>query len=258
MLSNSGHFKAYDMAKEYVSEEHRASVNQTLGHDSAKTYPEPIYTKGIREFRDPFYSKVRASGGPLRVASFDFLNMTTSNEPSAITLLANGNVAIFALQSPPRPMDLSSQGVLGHGGLAQGDSNFKVIAPLSDPGTKISHVVQTIQDRILSEAPPLGASHHEPNSHGNINEQPVESKKDIVSGLSSRESREKHLSMGTLGTPLTIQDALTWMTIPRLRCKEGYLFDSERNKEILSDDFGLQELWHWIGRTLCGCQFSHN
>ena len=251
MLSNSGHFKAYDMAKEYVSEEHRASVNQTLGHDSAETYPEQIYTKDIREFRDPFSPKVRTPVGPQRVASFDFLNMTASNEPSAITLLANGNVAIFALQSPPRPMDLSSQGVLARGGLAQGDSNFKVIAPFSAPGTKIAHVVHTIQDRVLSEGPSLAISHCEPNSHGNRNEQPLESEKDTISGLSSRECREKYLSIGTLSTRFTIQDALTWMTIPRLRCKEGYLFDSVRNKEILSDDFGLQELWNWIGRKLC-------
>ncbi|KAK2776308.1 hypothetical protein FQN52_003499 [Onygenales sp. PD_12] len=251
MLSSTGDFKAYDIAKEYVSEENRTSLEQALGRDSAKAYPEQIYTKTVREFRSLIPSHDRAADASQRVASFDFLNHSASNEPSAITLLANKSVALFSLQSPPCPVDLSSQGVLARGGLAEHDSNFKFISPLIESTSKVSKVVRRIQEQAIpTPAPANGGVVPKTESKSDVNQQSSDSSTESSPPcLSSRESREKSLSAGTFGSLLTVQDALTWMSIPRLRCIEGYLLDSGKNKQLLSDDPGLQELWDWIGRS---------
>ena len=54
VLANTGHFKTYDMAKEYTAEEYRSSMDETLGHGSLRSYPEQIYTKYVRDVFSPF------------------------------------------------------------------------------------------------------------------------------------------------------------------------------------------------------------
>ena len=66
--------------------------------------------------------------------------------------------------------------------------------------------------------------------------------------VSSREFRERALSLGTLGTLLTAKEALTLSTLGRFRCKEGYLFDEARNRDIVADDVALQDFWSWVER----------
>ncbi|PGH11595.1 hypothetical protein AJ80_07065 [Polytolypa hystricis UAMH7299] len=248
MLSSKGTFKAYDIAKDYVSDENRASLDQTLGQDSAKTYAEQIYTKGVRDFRDPLATaKMQKKDNSRKVASFDFLNFSSSNEPSAVTLLANKSVAILSLPQAPSPLDISSQAVMARGGLV--DASLEIFSPLSKPEAKVSSIIKEIQSRSIPETP-LQALSNTPTK-GNIKRSKgaVEGDAEVNTHLSSREKREKLLSAGTCGIPLSTQDALSWMSIPRLRCKEGYLLDDAKNKEILSDDQGLQELWDWIGRA---------
>lgn len=66
--------------------------------------------------------------------------------------------------------------------------------------------------------------------------------------LSSREARERALSLGTSGEPLTAEEALTLLTVNRMRCVEGYLFDEARNKRIVADDPCLPGFWDWVQR----------
>ncbi|OJD17799.1 hypothetical protein AJ78_02152 [Emergomyces pasteurianus Ep9510] len=251
MLSSDGNFKAYDIAKEYVSEENRTSLDQTLGQDSAKSYPEQIYTKTVRDFRNPYLPHDNGVDPSRKVASFDFLNFSASNEPTAVTLLADRSVALFTLQSQPCPMDLSSQSVLARGGLSEHDLDFKLIRPSSEFFSRTAKTVQGIQDRSISPTTqPDGSSAtrtEDQNDQGQKSPNP--SSKTHAQRLASRESRERHLSAGIFSSPLTVHDALTWMSRPRLRCQEGYLVDGEKNKELLTDDPGLREFWDWVGRT---------
>jgi hypothetical protein len=64
--------------------------------------------------------------------------------------------------------------------------------------------------------------------------------------LSSREEHEKAL-WDTLKGSVSAKVTLT--KLRRLiirRCKNGYLFDCVRNREILADDPWLQDVWQWI------------
>ncbi|KKZ58455.1 hypothetical protein EMCG_00946 [[Emmonsia] crescens] len=253
MLSSDGDFKAFDIAKEYVSDENRTSLDQALGQDSAKSYPEQIYTKSVRDFRNPYLPHDCDTDTSRKVASFDFLNFSASNEPTTVTLLANRSVALFTLQSQPCPMDLSSQSVLARGGLAEHDLNFKLISPSSKSPSRVSHAVQGIQDRSVSPAnsQPNGSSVNKTEDKNGEGQKSSDSstKADVIQHLPNRESRERSLSAGIFGSLLSVYDALTWMSIPRLRCQEGYLVDGEKNKELLSNDPGLREFWDWVGRA---------
>lgn len=232
-----------------MSDEHKASLDQTLGQDAANTYADQIYTKSVRDFRDPVTTvKIQEKDSSRRVTSFDFLDFSSSNEPSAVTLLADKTVSIFSLPQAPAPLGLSSQAVMARGGLA--DAGLEFFAPSSKSEVKISSTIKGIQNSSIPEAC-LRVTTKTPTK-GNTKQAKGSTTGDteVNTHVSSREKRERLLSAGTYGVPLSLPDALSWMSVPRLRCKEGYLLDSAKNRDLLCDDQGLQELWDWIGRTL--------
>lgn len=240
VLSNTGHFKTYDIAKEYISDEYRSSMDETLGPGSLKNYPEQIYTKYVRDLCKPYNHPSRGCNESERVVSFDWLNMSASNRPSSITLAGNGQVAIANVLPPSPPVQLSSQSMLVRG-CSDGISDFEVMHPLSGRDSKISEVVESIQRRSLSGSANQqdGLEGHSPKKNGHVSH-----------SLSSRETRERALSIGTLGDRLRAEEALTLMTVNRFRCKEGYLFDGAKNKQIVADDPSLQGFWDWMESRL--------
>lgn len=240
-LSSNGHFKTFGIAKDHLSEEYRSSIDDTLGEGSFKNYPEPVYTKFVRDVCAPFDHLSRGYDEKERVVSFDFLNLSISPQPSAIALDGNGQAQIITLRPPCAPVDLSSQGVLACG-VASEDSDIRSIQPLSEHISPISELVENIRSRISPNSRELGASLGNRSSASRVlGADPV----------SSRESRELSMSLGTLGTFLTAKEALTLSTLGRFRCKEGYLFDESRNRKILADDPALQDFWDWVERKSC-------
>lgn len=233
VLSSSGHFKTYDIAKEYLSEEYRSSVDETLGEGSFEKYPEPIYTKYVRDIRSPFNHPSRGFKESDRVVSFDFLNFSASNESAAIILSGSGEVGITTLKPPASPVGVSSQGVLVCGG-PYSDVQFKTKEPTNRKTA--SEVVENVRNP--------------QSSNGQVNgfESPIP-REGRKQPLSSRENREKLLSLGTRSTSLLVEEALALLTVNRLRCQEGYLFDEARNRRIVADDPYLQDFWAWIERA---------
>ena len=109
---SNGHLKTYNIVKEYVVEEYRSPIDRTLGQNSVSNYPEQIYTKSVRDVFSPYDHPSRGYEVSQRVVSFDFLNMSSSNEPSVLTLSADDQVKIITVKPPPPPVRLSSQGTL--------------------------------------------------------------------------------------------------------------------------------------------------
>lgn len=239
-LSSTGHFKTFDIAKDHLSEEYRSSIDETLGQGSFKNYPEPVYTKYVRDVCAPFDHPTRGCEEKERVVSFDFLNLSLSPQPSAVALDGHGQPQIITARPPCAPVDISSQGVLACG-VAAGDSDVRTIHPMSEQISPISELVENIRARVLSSSKA---------SSPNSGRKPTLSRVLSSEPVPSRESRERSLSLGTLGTLLTAKEALTLSTVARLRCKEGYLFDEARNRKIVSDDVALQDFWGWIERML--------
>ncbi|KAJ5103286.1 hypothetical protein N7532_003815 [Penicillium argentinense] len=216
-LSNTGHFKTFDIAKDHLSEEFRSSIDETLGQGTFKNYPEPIYTKYVRDVCVPFDHPTRGCQEKDRVVSFDFLNFRFTSQANAIALDGHGQPHIVTGRPPCPPVSLSSQGVLACG-LSNGNerSEFRTIHPLSEKISPIAELVENIRTRALSSSP---------------------------------REQGKGLSLGTMGALLTAKEALTLSTVNQYRAKEGYLFDEARNQKIVKDDPALQDFWAWVERA---------
>jgi hypothetical protein len=237
-LSSSGHFKHYDIAKDYLAEEYRSSIDETLGQGSSRNYPESIYTKHVRDVCVPFDHPTRGCSEKDRVVSFDFVNLSLSPQASAIALDGNGNPQIITAQPPCAPVDLSSQSVLACG-ISSNDSDVRSIHPLSEHISPISDLIGNIRSRVCSTSQEHGA-----NSNGQLFVS-----KDLRSDpVSSYENRERIMALGAFGVPLTAKEALTLCTVNQSRCREGYLFDEARNRKVVSDDQALQDFWSWVER----------
>ncbi|KAI5310260.1 hypothetical protein KEM55_009330, partial [Ascosphaera atra] len=248
MLSSSGVFKAFELGTEYVSQGYLSSFDRTLGTDSANSYARPIYTKNTRNFPSPFPPEEKTHEQSRRVAAFDFLNMGTSNDAYAVTVLDNKDVALYSLPPPHRPMDLSSRSVLARAGRVQDEKNFRLIQPSLPTGMKISRAVEGIRENASKEpcADQIPSSPLSISADLDQHQSPIP---ESHRSMSRREKREQALSVGTTGKPLAVEDALTWLSIARLRCMEGYLPSNGRNRDIISDDFALAEFWEWIDRA---------
>ncbi|KZZ92737.1 ubiquitin-protein ligase E3 [Ascosphaera apis ARSEF 7405] len=246
MLSDSGDFKVFELGKEYVSEEYLSSFDQTMGHDSANAYARPIYTRNTRSFPSPFSGTSQMDDDSQKVKAFDFLNLGTSNDAHAVTVLGNKNVALYSLPRPHRPMSISSQGPLAYGCHSQDDMSFKIIEPSISPHFKISAEIENIRERsrsqLLRESIPLSLTPLDEAKNPLVVTLPN------LIPLSRREQREKLLSVG-LPRGLPVEDVLTWLSIPKYRCQEGYLPSNPQNTEIIAEDAGLVELWNWINRA---------
>lgn len=237
-LSSTGHFKTFNIAKDYQSEEYRASIDETFGQGSFKNYPEPVYTKHIRDVCLPFDHPTRGCEEKDRVVTFDFLNLNISSQPSAIALDGHGQPRIVTARPPCAPVSLSSQGVLVCG-IPSGDFDFRAIHPLSEHISPISGLVENIRSRVLSSSKyPSAGSDKKASASRVLSSDPI----------SSRESRERAMSLGTLGVLLTAKEALTLSTLAQSRCTEGYRFHEARNRSVVADDPALQDLWTWIER----------
>lgn len=239
-LSSTGHFKHYEIAKDYLPEEYRSSIDETLGQGSSRNYPESVYTKNVRDVCVPFDHPTRGCSQKDRVVSFDFLNLSLSPQPTAIALDGNGTPQLITAQPPCAPVNLSSQSVLACG-IASHDSDVRSIHPLSEQISPISDLIGNIKSRVC-----FSSQEHGANSNGQL----FVSRNFKSNPISSLESREHAMALGALGVPLTAKEALTLGTVNKSRCKEGYLFDEARNRKVAADDQALQDFWSWVEREL--------
>jgi hypothetical protein len=241
-LSSTGHFKHYEIAKDYLLEEYRSSIDDTLGQGYSRNYPESMYTKRVRDVCVPFDHPTRGCKEKDRVVSFDSMNISLSAQPSAIALDGRGQPQIITPPLPCAPVDMSPQSVLACG-ISSHDLEVRSIHPLSEHISPISELVENIRSRVCS------SSHgHEAKPNGQLFAPKVIEPDPVP----SRESRERAMALGTMGVPLTAKEALTLNAVNQSRCGEGYLFDEARNRKVVSEDPALQDLWSWIERELLG------
>ncbi|WEW55340.1 hypothetical protein PRK78_000769 [Emydomyces testavorans] len=237
MLTDTGIFRSYHIAKEYSPEEHRIALEKTVGRESSKHYPEQLYTKTVCDFQTGFPPQTRVEDPSKQVGAFDFLNLGSSEDLEAITILKDRSVALYRIPPVRGPVSLSSQGYLARGGFGRGQ-DLEILAPNS--GLKAAEAVRDIQARVFGNK---AQSEVKSNKGKGNAEEVTEGDSSHIGLISRREHREKLLLPEKLST---VQDALTLMAIPRLRCREGYLLNPERNQNIVADDPVLQNLWGWI------------
>jgi WD repeat-containing protein mio len=117
MLSSTGHFKTYDIGKEYQKRDLSSIVDDDPGGKvQGMADPEELYLKGIQDLQHAYCHSKEGRPEAERVVSFDFMNLGgTWNEPKAITLNGNGLVAELSIPMVPEPEIFSSIGLIHRG-----------------------------------------------------------------------------------------------------------------------------------------------
>lgn len=219
-------------------------MDQTFGSGSARKHPEQVYTRDVRDVHQPYYHPTHGRAETERVVSFDFMTSEdSSDQPRALVLGANGNINVLELKPPPSPICFSSMAELIKGG-SRKEKEFEIKGPASLNGRSISQIIKEMRSKYPKKRPTSAANNdaHLANGHDEDHESSQKP-------LSSRQNHELLLSGRSSQQKAPIKVALTSMTVQRLRCEEGYRFDSDTNKDITSDDRWLQGFWAWVGRA---------
>ncbi|KAL8960195.1 MAG: hypothetical protein Q9183_005509, partial [Haloplaca sp. 2 TL-2023] len=181
-----------------------------------------------------------------RIVAFDFTNLAGSKGmPSAITLRGDKRIEIYELKGLPPVFAISSGGrMIG--------SRFEHTA--ADKPAQTSALAQA---SIFSIRPhvnevPLNTSsqpgnQRQPKGRTSLKQKSTQREN---RSLSSCERHEQWFEMQDILHPDSRSyESLLLRDTTRDRCLQGYLFDCQKNMEIVAHDWWLQDMWAWIGRA---------
>ena len=179
-----------------------------------------------------------------RIAAFDFTNLAGSKgTPCAIILRGDQRVEILELDGAPSALSVSSSGsvIFSKGRNSSMPQSGK--SSFEDPFLK--KTVHLIRPHSYGSVAGflLGS-----RGAGSTNKKIEASHIRDGRLCSSREAHEEYINSRFSDKQLSMAEALTFSTVSRGRCVEGYLFDCKKNIEIVRDDPGLQKMWTWISR----------
>ena len=249
-LASSGEFKVFETKHEY---------SLPLNHNEPRTHPDyglpnksnrSILTKRVHHVELAWDDKRKGRPEQERIVAFDFTNLAGSKgTPCAIVLRGDHSVGVVELNGAASALAVSP-----FGKIIVSESSSSNSTSASTP--KVDFFNNTI--RKLEPSKEGQISNFSITSRGKQGNNNGEEVTDNVRAKgraavaekpqSSRESHEQLLDFRTCDTEVGIEEALASFTVARRRGVEGYLFNCEKNIEIVRDDRWLQRLWVWIDR----------
>lgn len=253
-LASNGDYKVFETKKEYRSEQARSKEYHNSTLDGQFSAAQQIFTKRTHHVEHAFDHVHYGQAENKRIVSFDFTNLAGSKgRPCAITLRGDQTIDIYELKGPPPALTISALS-----SIAISEPTDNVRLAFNDK-EELSVRVSTLfpQDN-LGSAISLREIRAKLNLTGSANarhfisSEPKENDPgaDEKLHLPSREAHEALYDYQSADRKLNLQDSLNLFSVPRRRAAQGYLFDCQKNVEIVAGDPWLQELWTWIGRRL--------
>ena len=223
ILTSNGNFRICQTKKDTIAEEKHLGKDD-VNEDESREYVQTIRLTNIHAAARPETRRRSGQGrdevGP--VVAFEFTNvLTPSRLPCAIYLRGNQDVNIYEIQKPPSILAVSCKSTLAISEPRQ-----------SQPSSKVSF---------------NGCSDTKP---GLVLAQPRHTRTIAGAIVAIREKCGIDCQKLENFRKLSISDALLLSDTGRRRCLEGYLFDFDKNIDILKDDSDLQGMWGWI-KGLC-------
>ena len=240
-LASNGEFKVFETKHEYTLPTKHDEARSDPDNDVPSKNERSILTKRIQQVELAWDDKRKGRPKKERIVAFDFTNLAGSKgTPCAIVLRGDHSVGVVELNGAAPALTVSPFGnvVVSKSNSSSSKSGASpqvrflksTIRRLDPPSEgKTSNSLISIQGR-------FGTSNTK--GRATVLEKP----------RSSRESHEQLLEDRLRETNLGIEEALAVFTIARGRGAEGYLFDCQKNIEVLQDDRWLQRLWVWIDR----------
>lgn len=116
MLSSAGHFKTYDIGKEFPQTNVSSDSQAEQLESQSITVPEDLYLHGVQDLQHAYDHPKEGRLKKDRIVSFDFMKFGgTWNEPKVITLTGNGCMAELSIPMVPEPEVFSSIGLIHKG-----------------------------------------------------------------------------------------------------------------------------------------------
>jgi WD repeat-containing protein mio len=116
MLTSAGHFKTYDIGKEFQLQDSSSGLDGKREKDQAYNGPEDLYVNGIQNLQHAYGHPKEGRPEAERIVSFDFMNLGgTWNEPKALTLTGVGCINELSIPMIPEPQVFSSLGLIHKG-----------------------------------------------------------------------------------------------------------------------------------------------
>jgi len=222
ILTSNGNFRICRTKRDIVGEEEHLGKD-AVSEDEPREYVQPIRLTNLISAARPETRRRPGTSGQDRnevgpVVSFDFTNvLAPSQQPCAIYLRGNQDVNIYEIGKPPSVLAVSCMNTLA----------------ISAPRRRVTSPYVSTND--ISEIQ-SGLILGQPRHTGPISEAIV----------TIREEYGTDPQKGQIATKLSISDALLLSDAARRRCLEGYLFDFNKNIDIVNDDSDLQGMWGWI------------
>ncbi len=240
-LASNGEFKVFETKHEYSFPTNHDEARSDPEDDAPNKNERSILTKRIQQVELAWDDKRKGRPKKERIVAFDFTNLAGSKgTPCAIVLRGDHSVGVVELNGAAPALAVSPFGNVvvsksnssssSRGATPEIRFLKSTIRRLDPPNEgKTSNPLISIQEK---------CSNSNTNGRATVFEKP----------RSSRESHEQLLENRLRETNLGIEEALAVFTIARGRGAEGYLFDCQKNIEVLQDDRWLQRLWVWIDR----------
>ena len=249
-LASNGEFKVFETKHEYSLSMSHYEPRPHQEYDATNKNDRSILTKRIHQVELPWDDKRKGRPEKERIVAFDFTSLAGSKgTPCAIVLRGDHSVGVAELNGAASALTVSPFGniVVSKNSSAKstGISNSEVRF-LKDTVHKLKprHEAERSSPSFQTQGK-SGSSHvREASGAGNTNS----GRAALQKPPSSRESHERLFENHFLDTNVQMEKALALLTIARRRALEGYLFNCEKNIEVLRNDRWLQRLWIWIDR----------
>ena len=249
-LASNGEFKVFETKHEYSLPVNHNEPRLHPDHGVPPKNDRSILTKRVHHVELGWDDKRKGRPEKERVVAFDFTNLAGSKgTPCAIVLRGNHSVGVIELNGAASALAVSP-----FGKIVVSRNDYSGSSSASTPEVRFLkntiHKLEPPKEGKLSKVSTTIRGRHGSFSAEEANDTVDTNGRTAVDGKprSSRESHEQLVEIYTRDTKLGIEEALAFFTEAGRRCAEGYLFDCEKNIEILRDDRWLQRLWVWIDR----------
>ena len=249
ILSSNGQFRLVQTKKSYNSESDVLENPDSLEIPSTK-HVQNIYVGREHNVEYPYYDKQRGREESKRIVAFDFTKLQSSTaRPCIILLRGNQDVNIYEHNRRPPAMAVSARNEIST------TDDHQQVSSLHDKRSVAlkMHMVRSSDannpSRSLSTYCSKTIHSEEYVVRKRFNDGRFGAGQTSYKGQSGQQSRQ--VSGDTQITkPYSISDALNIADQSRRWCASGYLFDCEKNAEIVGEQEPyLQEMWKWIGEA---------
>ena len=249
-LANNGEFKVFETKHEYSLPMNHSESRLQTDYGVLDKNDRSILTKRIHHAELAWDDKRKGRPEKERVVAFDFTNLAGSKgTPCAIVLRGDQSVGVVERNGADSALAVSPFGEVF---VSRNNSSTSTNA-LTPEVRFLKNTIRKFEapnDEIMSNS--LGSAR---GKDGNVNVREATDHVSTNDGAavarkpqSSREAHEQLLEVRTPDGKSGVEEALALFTVARRRATEGYLFDCEKNIQILRNDRWLQRLWTWIDR----------